>query len=328
MRVLLFILAISLQLNDSVSITTLYTIPAEVDNLPNFGDGSVALFSPDGNFIYYGDNSFGIIRVMRKDGREIRRIGRKGNGPGEYQNIQSMVLSPNGEDLHVLDYRNARIVTFNAQSGEYKSTTVVNFPSYLITTLQNVRNEFILVGSSPRSDAFFHRFNQNGDKLGEFGSMLDYRALPAGMNQAKEQLTQGYVVEQNNEYLGISHAPLLLQKFNQNFEQIQSGVDPIIPKPWDSHIKISSDEYYVGFYPRVAFAKLIDRDLILLSVIWPDEKKHVVQLLNFRTLKEITRVTLDYKLLRDVVKVSNNTYHVLLADPETLDMEVQEWIMK
>jgi hypothetical protein len=59
------------------------------------------------------------ILVFGADGGLIRRIGRKGGGPGEFQQLNGMVALDTG--LVVLDYSNAR-VTFFSDSGTLRET--------------------------------------------------------------------------------------------------------------------------------------------------------------------------------------------------------------
>lgn len=311
---------------DSIVIRHLATLPAETENALNFGIGGIALLSHDAQYIYYADNSFGFIRVLDLTGKEIKRIGNRGNGPGEFQEVYSMVLSREGSELFVLDYQNARIVVFDVDTGKYLSTSIIKFPSYFITALQVLNDEFILIGAQPENDAFFHRFRKDGSKTGAFGSLLNFNSMPPGIILAKEQLTQGFLLPLDNGYVGISQAPYIRTQYNQEFEQIASVSDPVIPDPWVSHMRITNAEYYVGLYPRVAYASLIDPELILVSIVWPDDQKHVVQLVNAQSLQEELRLELSgYNLLKDVKKVSSHSYYVLFVDPDTLDMELQEW---
>jgi hypothetical protein len=62
--------------------------------------------------IYIGDRSDNIIKVFDSNGKFIRSIGRKGEGPGEFQTIGRMAILPD-KSLLVMDWRNRRTSLFD-----------------------------------------------------------------------------------------------------------------------------------------------------------------------------------------------------------------------
>lgn len=311
--------------SDPILIKQVAFLPSESNGILNFGMSGPVLLSKDAKRIIYADNSFGFIRVMDLNGKEIMRIGDRGRGPGEFQQIESMAQSEDGNRLYVLDYQNARIVSFNLQDGSYESTTIVKFPAYLITSLYVIDDEFILTGSLPENDAFFHRFKFNGQESGSFGSLFDFNKMPPGIILAKEQLTQGFLMSNGTEFVGISQAPYVRARYSKDLKTILSVSDPILPLPWTSHMRVTESEYWVGYYPRVSFASLIDQELIFASLLWPDDKKHIVQIVNSKSLKEEYQLNVDYHFVKDVRKVSQRSFHVLVIEPNTHDIILQEW---
>lgn len=325
---MLYILVLLLFQSAPILIKQVATLPSESNGILNFGMSGPVLLSNDAKRIIYADNSFGFIRIMDINGKELMRIGGRGKGPGEFQQIQSMAQSRDGKKLHVLDYQNARIVTFNLEEGSYESTTIIKFPAYFITSLFVINDEFILSGSLPDNDAFFHRFNLKGQEFGSFGSLFAFNKMPPGIILAKEQLTQGYLMSDGNGFIGISQAPYVRARYSNEFKTISSHSDPILPLPWTSHMRVTESEYWVGYYPRVSFASMIDQELIFASLLWPDDKKHIVQIVNSRTLKEEFQLSVEYHFVKDVRKVSQKSFHVLIVEPNTHDLILQEWTFK
>lgn len=76
-----------------------------------------AIAVDEGGVIYLLDRQVPVVRVYAADGTHIRDLGRKGGGPGEYENPDGMTILPDGR-LLVRDPANARIVVF-APDGEY-----------------------------------------------------------------------------------------------------------------------------------------------------------------------------------------------------------------
>lgn len=64
---------------------------------------------PDGS-VYVGDRS-GQLFVFASDGSVIRRLGRKGRGPGEFEHIQSVRVLP-GDSVYVFDASLERATVF------------------------------------------------------------------------------------------------------------------------------------------------------------------------------------------------------------------------
>lgn len=82
-----------------------------------------ALYQPSGvlvdekDFIYVSDYQDAMIKVFDPQGRFVRAIGRKGQGPGEFQGISSMEFLPDGR-LLVFDIRSRRTSLFD-RTGRY-----------------------------------------------------------------------------------------------------------------------------------------------------------------------------------------------------------------
>lgn len=66
--------------------------------------------------IYVGDGLEFTIRVYDSEGTHLRDIGRRGEGPGEFQRIHALRVA--GGNLHVLDYNQRRITVFDLSTFE------------------------------------------------------------------------------------------------------------------------------------------------------------------------------------------------------------------
>jgi hypothetical protein len=71
------------------------------------------------NNIYIADRQIAEVRVFDRNGRFIRRIGRKGQGPGEFQDITSMVVDHH-DDLIIVDRLNRRFTRFINMGENFK----------------------------------------------------------------------------------------------------------------------------------------------------------------------------------------------------------------
>lgn len=61
-----------------------------------------------------------------ENGRFVRRIGRAGNGPGEFQRISTVLALPGDSLFAVVDARRARIIVFETASGTLRREVVVS----------------------------------------------------------------------------------------------------------------------------------------------------------------------------------------------------------
>jgi hypothetical protein len=86
-------------------------------------EGNIILFDPvhfivDGNEnIYISERQDQVIKVFDSNGEHIKTIGKKGEGPGEFQSIGHLAITNNGE-LVVIDFRSGRTSFFDS-SGQF-----------------------------------------------------------------------------------------------------------------------------------------------------------------------------------------------------------------
>ena len=86
-------------------------------------DGNIILFEPrlnlvdDNENIYISESKDQVIKVFDSDGRHIKTIGAKGNGPGEFQRISYLAVTKDGK-LVALDSSSRRTNFFDS-SGQF-----------------------------------------------------------------------------------------------------------------------------------------------------------------------------------------------------------------
>jgi len=80
----------------------------------------------DGN-IYVLDGRARKIKVFNKDGKNIRSFGRKGQGPGEFQITNDIILTPD-ETIMILDRANLRLSFFSLEGELLKEVSTSRVP--------------------------------------------------------------------------------------------------------------------------------------------------------------------------------------------------------
>lgn len=100
-----------------------FTLGSESDSNYCFANPTGLAIS-DGK-IYVCDQGDNCIKVFDYDGKFLFTIGRKGNGPGEFNYPQNIALHPQNGDLYVSNWGNMKIQRFN-NLGIYKSSFHLN----------------------------------------------------------------------------------------------------------------------------------------------------------------------------------------------------------
>jgi hypothetical protein len=118
---------------------------------PENDKGEILLYLPnrcavneEGN-IYIGDYQDSSIKVFDPQGKYIKTIGRKGNGPGEFQTIGELSFLPDGRFL-VMDWGQRRISFFSADDQFIASHNFQNssFDLFLTSSSSYVREETLV----------------------------------------------------------------------------------------------------------------------------------------------------------------------------------------
>jgi hypothetical protein len=111
--------------------------------------------------IYVADRGLNEIRKFNKDGEYLLTMGRKGQGPGEFQDIRTIAVNSH-DDLIVFDSMLRRISIFS-DNGEHIKTTKILMPDSWINPSKifatNAKNVFF--GIISNSLKLFHEFDRD-----------------------------------------------------------------------------------------------------------------------------------------------------------------------
>lgn len=152
---------IYLQNEKKVNYETLLTIGKDVlgDVEYLFNDPKFVLTDKEYN-IYVAERSELTIRVFDQNGNFLRRIGRRGRGPGEFLDITLMFINSDDEII-VFDNFNAKINFFKI-SGVFIKQITFKFDDILWPRSIIENNKHYLLGFKlPNIDGSFHLFNKN-----------------------------------------------------------------------------------------------------------------------------------------------------------------------
>lgn len=111
--------------------------------------------------LYVADRGLNEIRKFNKDGEYLLTMGRKGQGPGEFQDIRTVAINSH-DDLIVFDNWLRRISIFS-DNGEHIKTTKILMPDSWINPSKifatNAKN--VIFGIISNSLKLFHEFDRD-----------------------------------------------------------------------------------------------------------------------------------------------------------------------
>ena len=111
--------------------------------------------------LYVADRGLNEIRKFNKDGQYLLTMGRKGQGPGEFQDIRTVAVNSH-DDLIVYDSMLRRISIFS-DNGEHIKTTKILLPDSEISPSKifatNAKN--VIFGIIINSLKLFHEFDKD-----------------------------------------------------------------------------------------------------------------------------------------------------------------------
>jgi len=121
--------------------------------------------------IYIADRELKEVRKFNKEGEYLLKIGRPGQGPGEFQSISTLSITPQDE-LIVFDNMQARISIFSDRGEHIKTTTKLIKNSWILPSKMFSENgNTILFGKLGDSLKLFHEFDNNWNLI---ESYIDY----------------------------------------------------------------------------------------------------------------------------------------------------------
>jgi hypothetical protein len=142
-------------------------------NAPEFEVfGSIVDVEVDGEGrIFVLDGQAREVRWFNQEGGFLGRIGRAGQGPGEFQTPMGMVVDENGI-LYVLDSQRARMMGFEPGPNGYR--LLGEIPTMLgAFDFCRVQGGFFILAVPPNGDAVLHRVDDEGTLVRSFGTLVD-----------------------------------------------------------------------------------------------------------------------------------------------------------
>jgi len=127
----------------------------------------------NGGRIYISDYQDQAIKVFDPDGKYIRSIGRQGEGPGEFSNIGSPTILPDG-NLFVMDSMAMRLNLFEPEGTYLRSYHWTHRPGRLLYATESacVMAEYVFgEGKDPMAERklFVKKFDLEGNEILNFG---------------------------------------------------------------------------------------------------------------------------------------------------------------
>jgi len=159
--------------------------------------GEIRLFKP-GRFtvdaqdnVYIEDDSDMAVKVFDAQGRYLRTIGRKGDGPGEFAQIADLAILPNSS-LMVTDFE-ARRTSFFSPAGQFLSSFPWNkFYSrvYLVTDSSCTVNENVYSEKGNERELWVKTIDFKGEDILSFGKFM----FPESKTLRQGNMTMGTTV--------------------------------------------------------------------------------------------------------------------------------------
>jgi len=144
-------------------------------------EGNILLFRPgwyvvdSEGYIYICDLQDLRIKVFDPEGHLTRSIGRKGDGPGEFQNIGEIALLPD-DRLLVLDWEAHRISLFDTEAKFTNSHKFLSwsYDIYVTTNTFYARDENIF---GPETQLSVKAYDLSGNELFSYGKFVSHHSL-------------------------------------------------------------------------------------------------------------------------------------------------------
>jgi hypothetical protein len=123
-----------------------------------------------GGVLALGDASEGNVKLFSPSGKLLRVVGRKGNGPGEFQEPRFPRFSRDGS-LHIADGSNGRVSVF-ASDGKLQRTFQLGKLTYLSGFVPDGRGGYLAAGEDPDGYVLF-QFDSVGAPVRRFLRIRD-----------------------------------------------------------------------------------------------------------------------------------------------------------
>lgn len=291
---------------------------------------SLELFIPTsmcwtGERIFIADNGDLSIKEIDVNGKVLAAYGRKGKGPGEYENIGSIYCGDDG--IYVPDSK-AKRITFLSYSNLDGQTT---FAIKALNSSDNISEcgEFICVGGNIRTTLkTLHLYSKQFEYVRSIGEDLILKNEKTDLSRARHQFADTEFVFVDNQTIVIFRpAPFEIGIIKDPFGRaLFSKVErhDLIPKPWETEfVKIENESYFVGSYPRAYFA-YTDASKRIMIGLYANDKSTIYEY-NHRSGSLVKKIELEkYDLLISNLVFQNgqSVYWTYNRDTEKLQKRI------
>ncbi len=130
------------------------------------------------NNIYILDSKEKMIYLFNEEGKLLRKIGRPGQGPGEFEKPCSIYVDYK-DFIYVLDVGNRRIEIFNSESNYIKSIRIIKFPTGSEKRIiVDKSGNFYISGYYKDSNSVLSKFSSIGKLIKHFPlPVIEYKGI-------------------------------------------------------------------------------------------------------------------------------------------------------
>lgn len=213
-----------------------------------FGEIVAAVFDDSLN-IYLLDNGNHKIHKYCAEGEYLFSFGDEGRGPGEFlRAANSVAYNPENHEIAIFDYRNTRIIIYDAESGNHRNSILLKSTTGVpVNRLFYFDKQLFLLGSHTGSNKLIHHINKDGETVQSYGEFINFSSFIHNPN-AKMQLSQINVSSLNDQLLSILQAPKRVKLFDNEMHIIKEFENDFLPVPWVTHMEITPTSYRSTFY--------------------------------------------------------------------------------
>lgn len=218
-------------------------------------EGNILLYRPGWHlvdrkgFVYICDLQDLKIKVFDPDGRLVRTIGQKGDGPGEFQNIGEIALLPDDRQL-VLDWEAHRISLFDTEGIFINSHKFLNwsYDVFLTTNSSYVRDERIF---GEKTKLVVKAYDYSGNEILTYGDFEPHHSQEIRESGRWFSVSRPYDVRsilagdpKNTWLYHCMNDQYLIEVYDQNGKLFRKIDRPYMPLPTRSEDK---KKYLDGF---------------------------------------------------------------------------------
>lgn len=189
-------------------------------------------------------DDFEKLLLFNKEGKFLRKIGQKGNGPDEYLSASNIRISDSNEDLYIFDGNRLKIMAFDLKTGECSRKSTLNFiPSDFEFFNDTTLAFYCSAASFPYSKKNYHIFLVDTRHLNIIDSLYKENTI-----QTEETANTDYgfikiYKDQNNLFCWDSNIDTVIY-LNENRKIIKSHVFQYDKYKMPSRDQYSSDKFH------------------------------------------------------------------------------------